>query len=411
MPHVAVVAAREGRYRRLVDGPLSGVRVLDFGRYIAGPYCAAILCDLGAEVIRVERVAGSEDRFISPVTDSGDGAIFLQCNRGKLGITLDPMTPKGREVTERLVASADVVVANLPDAALTAMGLDYANLSRVRADVILTKVTAFGTSGPYADRVGFDGIGQAMSGAMYLSGLPGAPSKSVVNYVDYATALSCALGTVVAVVERRRTGRGQVVEGSLLGSALTLMNPLLLEEGVLGLSRIGTGNRGQTVGPSDTFRTLDGFILVQVVGRPLFERWANLMGERHWLDDPRFESDEARGRNGEALSRRMAEWCAARTNGEALSELERAKIPAGPVYSPREVLTDPHVRAAAFFRELSHPGAARAIPVADTPFRLSETEVGPRGPAPALGEHTDSILGALGYSPDEIATLRRERVV
>jgi crotonobetainyl-CoA:carnitine CoA-transferase CaiB-like acyl-CoA transferase len=390
---------------------LSGVRVLDFGRYIAGPYCAAILCDLGAEVIRVERVSGSEDRFISPVTENGDGAIFLQCNRGKLGVTLDPMTTRGREVTERLVATADVVVANLPDAALSAMGLDYATLSRVRADIILTKVSAFGTAGPYADRVGFDGIGQAMSGAMYLSGVPGAPSKSVVNYVDFTTALSCALGTVVAIFERRRTGRGQVVEGSLLSSALMAMNPLLLEEGVLGLSRTGTGNRGQTVGPSDTFRTRDGFILVQVVGGPLFERWVNLMGERHWLDDARFASDEARGQNGEILSQRMAEWCASRTNAEALSELERAKIPAGPVYSPREVLADPHVAAGSFFRELPHPGALRPVLIAETPFRLSDADVGPRGRAPALGEHTDSILGALGYSPNELAVLRRDRVV
>src|SRR5262249_13237160 len=148
-----------------------------------------------------------------------------------------------------------------------------------RPDVILTKVTAFGTTGPYADRVGFDGVGQAMSGAMYLSGWSGAPSKSVVNYVDFTTALSSALGTVVAIVDRQRTGRGQVVETSLLGSALTLMNPLLLEESALGLGRAGTGNRGQTTGPSDTFRTRDGWILVQAVGRPLFERWVRLMGE------------------------------------------------------------------------------------------------------------------------------------
>jgi crotonobetainyl-CoA:carnitine CoA-transferase CaiB-like acyl-CoA transferase len=394
-----------------VSGVLSGVRVLDFGRYIAGPYCAAILCDLGAEVIRVERVVGSEDRFIAPVTEAGDGAIFLQCNRGKLGFTLDPMTPKGREVTERLVRSADVVVANLPESALVAMGLDYENLIRSRTDVILTKVTAFGTSGPYADRVGFDGIGQAMSGAMYLSGVPDAPSKSVVNYVDYTTALSAALGTVVALLERQRTGRGQVVEGSLLGSALTLMNPLILEERLKGLGRVGTHNRSQTAGPSDTFRTRDGFILVQVVGQPLFERWANLMGEVVWLEDPRFGTDEQRGRHGEVLSRRMAEWCADRTNAEALSELESAKIPAGPVFSPRQVLVDPHVLGGGFFRDIVQPGAPCPVPVSETPFRLSEGDVGPRGRSPALGEHTESILGTLGYTTGEIAELRRERVV
>lgn len=394
-----------------MTGALSGIRVLDFGRYIAGPYCAALLADLGAEVIRVERVRGSEDRFIAPVTESGDGAIFLQCNRGKLGMTLDPLAPRGKEVVRRLVASADVVVANLPESALMSMGLDYESLCRARPDVILTKVTAFGTKGPYADRVGFDGIGQAMSGAMYLSGVPGAPAKSIVNYVDFTTALSCALGTVVALFERQRTGRGQVVEGSLLGSALTLMSPLILEESVLALGRVGTQNRGQTTGPSDTFRTRDGWILVQVIGQPLFERWAKLMGEESWLEDPRFETDDSRGRHGAILSRRMADWCASRTTAEALSELERAKIPAGPVYSPRDVLADPHVGAGTFFKETTQPGVARPVPIADTPFRLSDGLVGPRGPSPALGEHTDSILVGLGYTTGDIAGLRREKVI
>jgi crotonobetainyl-CoA:carnitine CoA-transferase CaiB-like acyl-CoA transferase len=311
----------------------------------------------------------------------------------------------------RLVRSADVVVANLPDSALLAMGLDYDSLRHERIDVILTKVTAFGSTGPYADRVGFDGIGQAMSGAMYLSGTPGAPSKSIVNYVDFATALSCALGTVVALFERQRTGRGQVVEGSLLGTALTLMNPLILEESLLHLGRVGTHNRGQTVGPSDTFRTRDGFILVQVIGQPLFERWARLMGDDSLLSDARFRTDDLRGRNGEVLSQKMAGWCAERTSAEALSELERAKIPAGPVYSPAEVMEDPHVRGGGFFTPVAQSGIECPVPVAEAPFRLSETPVGPCGRSPALGEHTDSVLGALGYTRQEIDGLRRDGIV
>jgi len=189
------------------------------------------------------------------------------------------------------------------------------------------------------------------------------------------------------------------------------MNALILEEHALGLGRVGTKNRGQTAGPSDTFRTRDGFILVQVIGQPLFERWAALMGEHEWLDDPRFATDDARGRHGEALSERMAEWCARRTSAEALSDLERAKIPAGPVFSPREALADPHVVAGGFFRELGVPGSDRTVPISEAPFRLSGAEVGPRGRAPALGEHTDIILGALGYGAAEIAELRRDGVV
>ena len=392
-------------------GVLDGIRVIDFGRYIAGPYCAALLGDLGAEVIRVERIEGSEDRFLAPLTPDGDGALFFQCNRGKRGLTLDPSTEGGREVTRRLVRTADVVVVNLPARALAGMGIDYESLVREKPDIVLTHVTAFGKEGPYADRVGFDGIGQAMSGAMYLSGTPDAPSKSIANYVDFTTAVAAALGTVAALFERAKTGRGQIVEGSLLGSALTLMNGTLAEQAVLAKDRIGTGNRSQLSGPSDTFRTKDGWVLVQAVGQPLFERWAELVREPEWLADARFSSDVLRGQNGALLSMRMQRWCAERTTGEVLAALDAAKIPAGPVHSPGAALADPQVRAGGFFVETDYPGLPRSVPVARAPFHLSGGGVSVRGRAPTLGEHTERILGELGFDADEIAALRRKRAV
>ncbi|MFP6840585.1 MAG: CoA transferase, partial [Pseudohongiellaceae bacterium] len=157
---------------------LRGIRVLDFGRYIAGPFCGTLLGDMGAEVIRVEKVDGSEDRFLSPISDSGDGALFMQLARNKLGMTLNPMKPEGQEIVKKLVATADVVIANLPPDTLQRMGLDYDSLAAIKADIILTTVSAFGRGGPYANRVGFDGLGQAMSGAMYLSGTPEQPTKA-----------------------------------------------------------------------------------------------------------------------------------------------------------------------------------------------------------------------------------------
>ena len=189
-------------------GVLDGIRVLDFGRYIAGPFCAALLADLGADVIRVEKVRGSEDRFIIPLNEAGDGAMFMQVNRNKRGLTLNPMKPDGREVVRRLVATADVVVANLPDSALTAMGIDYRSLVAIRPSVILTSVSAFGAGGPLSGKLGFDGIGQAMSGSMYLSGRPGEPTKTYVPYVDFTTALSATVGTLAALMARQQTGRG-----------------------------------------------------------------------------------------------------------------------------------------------------------------------------------------------------------
>lgn len=394
-----------------VSGVLDGIRVLDFGRYIAGPFCAALLADLGADVIRVEKVRGSEDRFLVPLNDDGDGALFMQVNRNKRGLTLNPMKPEGREVVRRLVATADVVVANLPDAALEAMGLDYVSLAAVKPDVILTSVSAFGAGGPYSAKTGFDGIGQAMSGAMYLSGLPGQPTKSYVPWVDFTTALSATVGTLAALMARQRTGRGQEVKGSLLASALTVANAVLIEQAVNMPDRVATLNRSQVSAPSDTHRTRDGWILVQTIGQPLFERWTTLIGESHWLTDPRFTDDMSRGDHGGLISERMAVWCAERTTDEALAALETARIPAGPVLSPQQTLDDPHVRAAQMLQALGFPGTPLPIPVADSPFSLSDTPASIRGRAPKLGEHTEEILAALGYDADHVATLRAARVV
>ncbi len=394
-----------------MPGVLDGVRVLDFGRYIAGPFCAALLADLGADVIRVEKVRGSEDRFVVPLTPAGDGALFMQVNRNKRGLTLNPMKPDGQEVVRRLVVTADVVVANLPDAALEAMRLDYASLTALKSDIILTSVSAFGTGGPYSEKLGFDGIGQAMSGAMYLSGRPDEPTKSYVPWVDFTTALSAAVGTLAALMARRQTGRGQQVRGSLFASALSVANSTLIEQQLTTRDRVATMNRSQISAPSDTHRTRDGWILVQSLGQPLFERWTKLMGESHWLDDPRFVDDMGRGDNGQMISERMARWCAERTTAEALEALESARIPAGPVYSPQDALEDPHVAAAGFLRQLEFPGLPSAAPVADAPFSLSDSEVGVRHRAPVLGEHTDEILREVGYTVAEISAMREARVV
>ena len=394
-----------------MTGVLDGIRVLDFGRYIAGPYCAALLGEFGADVIRVEKREGSEDRYQAPVTVTGDGALFLQMNRNKRAMTLDPMMAEGREIVRKLVRTADVVVANLPPQTLTRMGLDHASLVAVKPDIILTTVSAYGRGGPYSNRVGFDGIGQVMSGAVYMTGEPDQPHRAQVAWVDFATALHCAFGTMAALMARERTGEGQVVEGALLATAVTLTNALLIEQAVIKADRVPTGNRGQTAAPVDVFRTQDGFIIVQVIGQPLYERWAALMGEAHWLTDPRFKDDINRGNHGELISQRMAHWCAQRTNAEALETLGAAKIPAGEVLRPQQTLDDPHIQAMNFFQPTEFPGIPRPAPLAKVPVFLSRTAGSIRRRPPTLGEHTEEIMDELGYDADAISSLRRRGII
>ena len=394
-----------------MTGVLDGIRVLDFGRYIAGPYCAALLAEHGAEVIRIEKRDGSEDRFQAPVVPTGEGALFLQMNRNKLGMTLDPMTPDDQEIVAKLVKTAYVVVANLPPQTLAAMKLDYESLKAVKPDIILTTVSAFGRGGPYSDRVGFDGVGQVMSGAVYMTGEADQPYRAAVAWVDFGTALHCAFGTMAALMARRATGKGQMVEGALLATAVTLTNALLIEQAVIKPDRVPTGNRGQTSAPVDIFRTRDGWILVQVVGDPLFRRWAKLMGEPEWLSDPRFKDDISRGDNGPVISARMSRWCADYTTADALDILSKAKVPCGPVLKPQQTLDDPHINAVGFFQPTEFPGMGKPAPVAKAPVWLSETPGAIRHRAPVLGEHTDRILRELGYDAAAIGKLREKKII
>lgn len=394
-------------------GVLDGIRVLDFGRYIAGPFCAALLGDLGAEVIRIERLGGGEDRGMIPVGagEDGGGAMFLAMNRNKLGMTLDPAAPRGREIVKKLVATADVVVANLPPRVLRSLALDLDSLRATKPDIILTTVTGFGAGGSLSHKHGFDGIGQAMSGAVYLSGFPDQPIMTKVPWVDFGTAFLSAFGTLAALIERGKTGRGQKVEGALLRTAVAISNAMLMEQALTGANRVATVNRGFNNAPGDVYRCKDGWIVTTVIGLPMFKRWCDMIGEDHWLADPRFADDQSRADYGEPIAKRMSQWCAERSCAEALAALEKASIVAGQVYSPQQALDEKHIRDAGILTEREFPGIPGTLPLAPTPIELSETPGTYRRRAPLVGEHTDEILASLGYTAAQIAVLREEKVV
>ncbi|MBL8186520.1 MAG: CoA transferase [Acidobacteria bacterium] len=391
--------------------PLAGIRVLDFGRYIAGPYCAMLLADMGAEVIRIERREGGEDRNVSPITETGEGPMFIGFNRNKKGITLDPAHPDSREIKRRLIASADVVIANLPLDVLAKLELDYDSLKAIKPDVIFGRVSTYGHEGPYANRVGFDPVIQAMSGAMTLTGTPGVPIRSVVPFEDFGTALHTAFGVMVALFNRQKTGQGQIVDGSLLATGMMFMQSLLAERYVLDIIRQQQGNTGYTAAPSDCYKTKDGWVMVAVIGQPMFKRWARLVGRTDLIDDPRCMDDLARGNNSELINAAMDAWISKLTTEEAIQQLEAARVPCGKVFQLGEVFDDPQVQTRGLFQFLDYPGSPKLIPIPNTPVQLSETPGGVRHRAPMLGEHTNDVLMGLGFDEVEIEQYRQRGII
>jgi crotonobetainyl-CoA:carnitine CoA-transferase CaiB-like acyl-CoA transferase len=331
-------------------------------------------------------------------------------NRGKQGVALEASSSAGRAVLRRLVGWADVVVANLPPSGLAALGLDERSVREVNPTVVLTTVDAFGTAGPYADRVGFDGVAQSMSGAVHLSGVPGHPTKAYVPWVDFSTAAFAALGTVAALLWRRdHAGDAQRVEASLLRTALTVAGGPLIEQAVLHLDREAIGNRSHLAAPYDICATTDGWIIVQVIGPAQFGRWCTLVGEPGWAEDPRFATDTDRVAHADVLTGRLLEWARQRSTADALADLDAARVPAGPVLSPQQALDDPHVRAVPLVAPTPYGDVVAPIPV--PPFSLTHGgPVAPR-PAPTVGEHTDAVLAEVGFAPEEIDDLRAAGIV
>ena len=297
-----------------------------------------------------------------------------------------------------------------PVGTLRRQRLDYETLSRINPRLIYLNVSAFTSLGPRADEIGFDGIGQVMSGAAYMSGFGDTPTRSFCSFVDVTTGIYSAFAIACALIDRERTGQGHNIETSLMTSAYAAMSWLLVEQAATGRNRTRTGNRAQSSGPSDVFRTRDGWIVVQVLGNGMFAKVARLVGHPEWIDDPRFRTDNDRADNGAVLSDGVAEWCRELTTAEALQRLREDRLPGAPVYSLQQALEDPQVAALGLMQDVAHP-ARPGLQLMKAPIvvdgRLAELRTRP----PLVGEHTEAVLGELEYSAAEIEALRRAKVI
>ena len=390
--------------------PLDGVRVLDFGRFIAAPYCGMMLADMGAEVLRVDRPGGEEDRSYGRTGPSGSNFVFPNFGRNKRGITLDVLRRDApREVLSDLVARCDVFLHNFSPSAVRAFGLGYDDIRAMREDVVYAGISCYGSTGPYAMRSGFDQIAQVMSGACALTGYEHEPPmRSAVPWVDYSTGLLAAFGTVLALRHRDATGEGQEVDCALLQTAVSYTSPMIAEALVTGRERPRIANRMPYVGPTDLYRCRDGWVYIATVTDGMWKSLMDLIGRPELAAVPAHATDEGRFEARAEIDPHVEAWMAGREVAEVVAAMEGARIPCGVYRSTAEVHADPHVRARAMLEwvDMEEPGMER-VPVSGVPVKLSASPGEVRHRAPRAGEHNDECYrDLLGYSPERIEALR-----
>jgi crotonobetainyl-CoA:carnitine CoA-transferase CaiB-like acyl-CoA transferase len=388
-------------------GPLAGMRVLELAHVMAGPTCGLMLADLGADVIKVERVPGGDDtRRSVPPEVGGESAAFLMMNRNKRGIALDLKHPSAREILLRLVRKTDVLIENYRRDTMAKLGLGYDALKAENPALIYCEISGFGRTGPYADRGGFDLIAQGMSGLMSITGEgPGRPPVKVgAPVTDITAGILGALGCVSAYVERLRTGKGQRVDTSLFEAGITHTYWQSAIAFATGIAPGPMGSAHPLNAPYQAFATADGWINIGAANQANWDRFTRVIGAPQLRDDPRFKDNRGRMANLALLVETLAPYLAKRTSADWLARFEEAGLPAGPVLSVTEMHADPQAQARAMVVETTHPKAGRTKAIG-LPIKLSETPGGIVRPAPVFGQHTREVLEEAGYSASEIGDL------
>src|SRR5947209_2933035 len=394
-----------------VDLPLSGIRVVDLSRVLAGPFCGMLLSDLGADVIKVENtLTGDESRTWPPHKD-GESAAYLVINRNKRDIAVDLKTVGGVDIAKRLVTKADVLIENFRTGTMESFGLGYDTLSALNPGLVYCSVSAFGRTGPRKDEAGYEALMQAFSGIMSITGEPGgAPLRAGVSFLDLCTGIICAFGVTNALLYRQRTGLGQRVDGSLLETAVSLLN--YHAEGYLLTGAIpkALGSSHPSLSPYRNFRCRDGqWVFIAGANDRFWQRLVPALGLAWMATDRRFATNIERVNHRKELETELEQAIAMHDREPLLKILEEAGVPATPVNTVDRVMDDPQTAARRIIERVVHPRLGE-IPVVGTPVKFSRMRPGVRTPAPRQGEHTDQVLAEHGYNAGRIAELRAKEV-
>jgi crotonobetainyl-CoA:carnitine CoA-transferase CaiB-like acyl-CoA transferase len=393
--------------------PLKGLRVLDLTRYVAGPHCTLLLAEFGADVVKIERPKRGEDfRGMQP-TWNGESLLFLTLNRNKRSITIDLACEQGRELVVKLAAKADILVENFRPGTMEKLGLSWETLHAINPRLIMARASGFGQSGPYAKRPAYDVIGQALGGLMHMTGSQdGQPTMTGTVVVDYSTALYVTIGVMMALRSRDQTGVGQLVEGSLLGSAVSFLMGFIPEYAMLGHAARRRGNRDKYSVPANSFRTLDEkWIHIQTYTDKQFANLAQGIDRPELANDPSYATYPERFKRVDEVEQLVSQWIEQRSGEEVLQMLENADVPHAPISTIDDVFDDPQVRHCQLITEVEHAGGQK-VPVQSTPIKLSETPPLCRGRVPGIGEHTDEVLAEwLQLTEQRIKELRAGNVL
>ena len=391
---------------------LTGIRVLDFTQFLAGPLCGQYLADLGAEVIKVEnlKAGGDFNRITPPMVEDVSG-YFCTINRNKKGISLDLKTEKGKEVFTKLVATADVLLENNRPGVMKRLGFSYEDCRAINPRIIYASVSGFGQTGPYASRPGYDLVAQAMAGSMAITGWPNdPPTRAGIPLADVLAGLNATIGIIGSLYKRIETGIGQQVDVSLLESTIGSEQSLLPQYLIGGKTPSRTGNRYLAAAPYDSFLAKDTYFVLSCGNNPMFQKLCNVLGMPELFDDERFHDPNRRRDNESLLKPYIEEWAKDKTAVECVDILVDAGLPSGPVYDFAQVAKDPHVVERGMFVTIHH-NRVGDMTITGNPIKMSEYPVQYKKASPDLGEDNDEIIGGLGYTEDEMTDMRRDGII